>query len=61
MSNEKRDLLKPSTKDDRRDYNFMRDMSIMSTDALIDSAPWHERLPWQIWKRTGWGRKHFWG
>jgi len=56
VSDEKRDPLKPSTKDDRRDYKFMMGMSIMATDALIDDAAWHWRLRWWAWKRwqKGW-------
>ena len=56
MSDEKHDLLKLSTKDDRRDYNFMMGMSVLATETLIDSAPWNHRLRWWAWKRweKGW-------
>jgi len=56
MKEPKRDPLKPSTKDDRRDADLMMGMSIMATEALIDEAVWHWRLRWWAWKRwrLGW-------
>ena len=56
MKEPKRDPLKPSTKDDRRDPYFMMEMTVMMTEAIIDGAEWHWRLRWWAWKRwrLGW-------